>query len=776
MKHGRLGYRIAIAICFFIFIFSSCSVTRFVPEESRLLDRVTIESETDTIPLPEDIKSYTLQQPNYRLFGLTRWLLRVYSSSDPNSNSWWNRSLRKMGEAPVLIDSILTNRSVNRLEKAMAGYGYLDAIARAEVDTSLNKKARVSYLINPGSLYRIKRIEIEKKNPILPPVTMSDSLKSSYSIKIRPGNSLSPILLDEERKSITRYMRNHGFWTFSPDDIHYEADTTMTNDDVVGSKAADLRLIINGKNRYRYRIGRVIFHADYDPFESDLISKNLPRIDSTFYDDYTVYYGKRGNYMRASTFARSVSITPGNLFNEDDVERSYIKLNALPIVRNVNIRFAESNPLVDEMPADSIRLLDCYILTVPAKSKSFEAEVIGTNSAGDFGAALSLGFTNRNLFRGGELFNIKLKGAYEAISKGFHSFMEYGVESSLRFPNLLFPFLSDNMRRRLRASTEWKLGYNYQTRPEFDRIILSAQLNYSWQTYRHNRLRHTIRLIDIDYLHLPYIDPEFSASLPQTTALYNYTEQFILSTAYVLTYSSERSQEKTIANPFTARFSIQTAGNLLHAISSWTHAKKDEQGAYTMFGLNYAQFVKLDLDLAKTVLLEKDNTLAMHLGIGVAFPYGNARHIPFELRYFAGGSNSVRGWNIRTLGPGSMKLTPDKTFYDQMGDIRLDMNLEYRTKLFWKFKAAAFIDAGNVWTIRNYENQEGGLFKFDRFYKEIAWAYGLGIRLDFDFFLVRFDGGFKAYDPQQTGYDRWAILHPNFSSNFAWHIAVGYPF
>ena len=190
----------------------------------------------------------------------------------------------------------------------------------------------------------------------------------------------------------------------------------------------------------------------------------------------------------------------------------------------------------------------------------------------------------------------------------------------------------------------------------------------------------------------------------------------------------------------------------------------------------YAQFVKLDLDLAKTVLLEKDNTLALHLGFGLAFPYGNARHIPFELRYFAGGSNSVRGWSVRTLGPGSMKMTPDKTFFDQMGDIRLDLNVEYRTKLFWKFRAAAFVDAGNVWTIKEYENHQDGLFRFDRFYKEIALAYGLGLRLDFDYFLVRLDAGLKAYDPQQTGRYKWAITRPNLSSNFAWHIAVGYPF
>lgn len=773
MPSSRLTHSILAALL--LVAVSSCSVIRHVPDGEKLLDRVTIVSDVDSIPLPEDIRDYTLQQPNYRLFGMTRWQLRLYSGSNPESNNWWNRSLRKMGEPPVLIDTLLTDRTATRLARAMAGDGYLDASVRTEVDTSIYKKARVTYHIHPGQRYYIQDIAVETRNPLLPPISLNDSLSNVYQIGIRSGTPLSPIILDEERKAIARYMRNNGFWRFSSEEIYFEADTTVKGDKT-REKMANLRLIVNGRNSHPYQVGNIYFHTDYNPFESDLAVEELPRIDSIRHREYTVYYGKKGRYIRASALARSVSIIPETLFSEEEVERSYIKLNALPIIRNANIRFIERERADNLSLSDSLRIIDCHILTVPARSKSFEAEILGTNSAGDFGAALSIGFVNRNLFRGGEFFNIKLKGAYEAIREGAHSFMEYGVESSLRFPHLLFPFISENTRRRLRASTEWKIGYNYQTRPEFDRVILSAQLNYSWQTYRHSQLRHTIRLLDVDYLHLPYIDQEFAQSLPPTTALYNYTEQFILGSAYILNYTSTQSPEKIGSNPFTARFSIQSAGNLLQAISYLTNSKKDELGAYQMFGLNYAQFVKLDVDLAKTIQLEKDNSLALHIGIGAAFPYGNARHIPFELRYFAGGANSVRGWSVRTLGPGSMKVTPDKTFFDQMGDIRLDMNVEYRTKLFWKFRAAAFVDAGNVWTIRDYENQEDGLFRFDRFYKEIALAYGLGLRLDFDYFLVRLDAGLKAYDPQQTGRYKWAITRPNLSSNFAWHIAVGYPF
>ena len=195
-----------------------------------------------------------------------------------------------------------------------------------------------------------------------------------------------------------------------------------------------------------------------------------------------------------------------------------------------------------------------------------------------------------------------------------------------------------------------------------------------------------------------------------------------------------------------------------------------------MFVINYANFVKVDIYFSKSIVLDNRNKLAFHIGIGVGYPYGNSKMLPFERSYFSGGANSVRGWSVRSLGPGSMPLDSVKSFAQQIGDIRLDLNLEYRTKLFWKFEMAAFIDAGNIWTFHKDESRPNGNFDFSRFYKEIAVSYGLGLRLDFDFFLIRFDTGMKAYNPQESGRRKWAILHPNFGSNFAWHFAVGYPF
>ena len=215
---------------------------------------------------------------------------------------------------------------------------------------------------------------------------------------------------------------------------------------------------------------------------------------------------------------------------------------------------------------------------------------------------------------------------------------------------------------------------------------------------------------------------------------------------------------------------------MLYGISKMTKAGRNSAGMYELFGIPYAQFTKVDVDFSKSITIDPRNKVAYRIGVGVGYPYGNMSKLPFERSYFSGGANSVRGWSVRSLGPGSMEEQYAGSFADQVGDIRLDLSIEYRTKLFWKFEAAAFVDAGNIWLFHEDEDHPQANFDFSRFYKEIAVSYGLGLRLDFDFFLLRFDMGMKAYNPQKRGSERWAIKNPNFGDNFAWHFAVGYPF
>jgi hypothetical protein len=353
--------------------------------------------------------------------------------------------------------------------------------------------------------------------------------------------------------------------------------------------------------------------------------------------------------------------------------------------------------------------------------------------------------------------------------------LELGGEAYIHLPKFVFPFLTRRFLRRMQTSTEFAMSYNVQTRPEYDRTLSSGYIRYQWQGRTKLAPRHQFDILDIDYIYLPRTDSLFMSKLPLNAKYFGYINQFIVGMSYSYYHSTFDPAFKH-RNAHSLRFSLESSGNALYGLGAWLKWKKDDVGSYQIFNTNFAQFVKADFDYTQSIVLDERNSIAWRIGGGIGVPYGNSQLLPFEKRYYSGGANSVRAWQVRELGPGSYTPDASTTFYNQSGDIKLDLNLEYRTHFLWKFEAAAYIDAGNIWTIRDYEGQENGRFRFSEFYKEIAVGYGLGLRLDFDYFLIRFDTGMKAYDPSKRGRDRWAILKPNFGSNFAWHIAVGYPF
>ncbi len=776
--------RILCFICF-LQLLVSCSSTKYVGDGKYLLDDVKIISDNKNYKTG-DLKPYLRQQPNFKAFGLMKWQLYVYDWSGRNEKKWLSKQLRRMGEAPVILDTTLVEQSVNELERFFVNKGYTNAEVIATIDTSKRKKAVVTYEIISNQPYRISNYSMNLDDPkidsiarIKPPhrSVFSSAFRTysdDYTSLIKDSALFDRDILDKERQRLTTLLRRRGYYAFNRDYLSYVADSSFNRHQVdLDMVLKPYRLqkpdgsVIDTTHR-RYYIKDVSIVTDYDPLTLD---EGQPFVQDTVkIGDVNILYTKNRKSIRPNVLRRSNFIVPGRLYNERNVEQTYASFATLRALRNVNIRFSE----VEEN--DTMKL-NCTILTSPAKLQGFGVDVEGTNSAGDFGFASSLNYQHRNLFKGSEVFSAKVRGAYEALSNSEgNSFWEFGAEASVLFPRFVFPFLSDGFRRKIRATTELKLSYSLQTRPEFRRAILSGGWNYIWQERYNVQARHVFKLLDVDYVHLPKVDTTFKKKLPESTLLYNFTDQFIVGTGYTYSFNNYNPQNR-LRNTHSLRLSFDMAGNLLYAFSKITGAKKDSEGRYNLFGINYAQFIKGDVDFSKSIVLDNRNKLAFHVGVGVGYPYGNGKKmLPFERSYFSGGANSVRGWSVRSLGPGSMPADSVQSFADQVGDIRLDLSVEYRTKLFWKFEMAAFVDAGNIWTFHKDERRPNGNFDFSRFYKEIAASYGLGLRLDFDFFLIRFDTGMKAYNPQQSGSKRWAILHPNFKNNFAWHFAVGYPF
>lgn len=749
------------------------------------------------------MEMYIKQKPNYKTFALFKLPLFLYNLSGEDTTKWINRTLRNAGDPPVLYDSTMLDQTVVDLRRMMTNKGYLNA----EVDPIVkfkDKKAKVTYDIKAGNPYRINNYQIDVPDSVMVKRTLPvisqrkgidarglsmdiDTVLSRNSL-VRKNSLFDLDMLDLERDRVTSLFRQTGYYAFNKEYVGFEADT------MVGNNRVNLDLAIypytvrnqNGQiielPHQQYIVKDVEFRVDHNPLlDSDTV------MPTSVYekDGYVIKYGPRGQYIRPSVILENCYVRPGFLFNENMTSMTYTALSQLRILRNVNISY------IEVLDGDSTKLR-CIISCVPDKKQGVSAELEGTNSGGYFGIGAGAGYLHRNAFKGSEQFNIKLRGAYEAITPNFSSFyknyFEIGGETSLTFPRFMFPFLKSDFRRRIHASTQFNTSYTYQRRPGFfTRTVLSSGVTYIWQNRRQSLDRHIFDLVEISYVHLPKgsLDSVFYNKLSEAARQYSFKDHFILGTGYTFSRTNiKNTAERKNVPIYSLRASVETAGNLLALAAKLSGEKADELGSRKVFGTNFAQYVRATVDYSKTYYVDEKNSFAWHIGGGLAYPYGNNQQIPIQKRFFAGGANSVRGWSIRELGPGSYYFQGDGTndsrdnFYYHSGDIRLDASVEYRSKLFWIFELGAFIDAGNIWTIKNYEEQPRGEFKLNRFYKEMAVAWGLGLRLDFDFVLVRLDCGWKAYDPSgDPNTTKWPIKYPfKFSKNTAVHIAVGYPF
>lgn len=770
MKKGIL-YTILLYLALSL---ASCSATKFVPDGSYLLDEVKIHTDNKEIK-PSDMRLYVRQNPNSKWFSTIKTQLYVYNWSGRDSTKWFNRFLRKIGDAPVIYNESDAIRSQEEIAKAVQNLGYMGASVKRTTKTK-KKKLKLFYEITSGKPYIVRTLKYDISDKKIAEYLRNDSTQSM----LREGMLFDVNVLDAERQRITDYLLCNGYYKFNKDYITYTADTARNTHQV------DLTLHLlpyktyvgdTPKEHFQYKINKINFITDYDVLQSSALS-SIEINDSLHYNGFPIYY-KDKLYLRPKVLVDNLRFASGDLYDERNVQKTYTYFGRLSALKYTNIRFFETQN------GDSTQL-NCYVMLTKSKHKSISFELEGTNSAGDLGAAASVSFQHRNLFRGSETFMVKFRGAYEAISglqPGYknHNYTEYGVETSINFPNFLFPFLTSDFKRRIKATTEFGLQYNYQLRLEFSRTIASASWSYKWM--QKQKIQHRIDLLDISYLYLPWISSQFQEDYinkdkDNYILKYNYENRLIVRMGYNYSYNSAGGAlvNNTITtNSYSIRAGFESAGNILYGISKMINMRKNKDGEYAILGIPYAQYLKGDFDFAKNIIIDHRNSLAFHAGIGIAVPYGNAKVVPFEKRYFSGGANSVRGWSVRNLGPGS--FAGDGNFMNQSGDIKLDASIEYRTRLFWKFRGAAFIDAGNIWTIREYENQPGGVFEFDKFYKQIAVAYGLGLRLDLDFFVLRFDGGMKAINPKyKKAKERYPIIHPRFSRDFAFHFAVGYPF
>ena len=697
---------------------TACSTGKYVQEGEYILDKVAVvsdQSDYNASPLSQ----YVRQKEKPKLFSLFR-----------------NPFSRK----PVIYDTLQARLSCQDLMTAMQNEGYMNAGVSLYTETK-GKKLKATYLLHPGQPFLIGKVNYDIQDEGILQLLHLDQPANQ---QIKPGMRFTVETLDNERKRIAGLLSDNGYFRFNKDFIHFAADTIMGRKDI----ALTLQL------------------RKYKP------NNNSPEVDHTRYLIRDVLFQSNDSdriHLRKQVLLNATAIKEGRPYDASALQRTYNNFARLQAVKYTNIKFAE---------VPDTNLLDCHIQISTNKPSTISFQPEGTNTAGDLGAAASITYTNRNLFHGSEQLSIEFRGAYEAITglEGYQdqNYTEFSVETKLVFPRFLAPFLSKSFRRRQTASSEWAVSWDFQNRPEFHRRVFSSAWRYRWSEPKHH-LNYRFDLLDLNYVYMPWISSTFkrdyldNAENRNAILRYNYEDIFIMKTGFTVSYTDGVD---------AVRANFESAGNLLNGVSKGFGFKTNSQGQHTLFNIAYAQYVKFDFDFTHLFQFDKRNALALHAGLGVAYPYGNSTVLPFEKRYFSGGANSVRGWSVRELGPGKFKGTDGRIdFINQTGDVKLDLNAEYRSSLFWKLQGALFIDAGNIWTLRNYAEQPGGQFKFTEFYKQIAASYGMGLRLNFDYFILRFDVGMKAINPAyESEKEHWSIIHPKLSRDFDFHFAVGLPF
>ncbi len=743
-----------LAVTLVALIFAACQSTKYVDDGDYLLERVGVRGDYGTVSADE-LHDYIRQIPNSRVLGFWRLNLGIYNLSRPRDKAFSNW-LRRIGEAPVVMDSALTKRSAEQLRLYMSNHGYFNARVKDSVIITDAKKCRVQYHVTSGDEFRIGRISYSIADSTLGAIVMADTANTL----IRSGELFNVETHDLERLRIMRLLQEHGYWAFGKDYVYFMADSNRVHGVVDDQLVILNRLGDSGLGKMQAHKQSVIGRVTYSSPKSELFNSKI--IDQRCY------------------------LHTGSIFKASDVELTQRNLHALALFGMVNVKMEQTtdSALIDSIARvsnfstsqlnDSLHeVLNCNITLTTNKLQSYNVELEGTNSSGNLGAAAAFGYKHLNIFRKAETFDLKYRIATQNQfardgKERFFTF-ETGVEASVSVPKFLFPVISTlQFNRRCTPITRFAISYDYQRRPDFTKSVLSTNFSYAWTSSP--IVRHMLTPVEFSSVKVPRISDDFWTYISGSYLEYSYQSHLIMSVNY--TYTLNQQLQKLRADRgWYVRFSAETAGNFLSAVA---HAV-DDDGTRTLWNVPYAQYVKADAEVRYKMADFWNNKIVGRVYLGAGLPYGNSQALPFEKSYFVGGANSIRAWPVRGLGPGSCTSTKQR-YSNQTSDIRIEANAEYRFKVVSILEGAIFADAGNIWAWPHLSEDPDGALGKD-FYRQIAVGSGLGLRFNFDYFVLRFDAAVKLHDPSAELGSRWVIATQRFHApEIYFNFAIGYPF
>lgn len=719
---------ILITVAATLSFFVSCSTTRTLQADQYRLAGNKIEITNSKDFNPNTLTPYLKQKHR-------GWSPFLYIYNWVNGKGkGWDRFVQKIGVAPVIYDPEMVDSSVENITNHLEYLGYYGSHVKSSINVK-RKNVRVTYDVTLG-----KRIPIAAIDIVLPErgEFASDFISDTASMSVRPGSYLSESALEAESERSSASMRDKGYYTFNKNHYFFEADTLSVPD------SALLKLTIN----------------EYTRNESP---KDAVPIRKFYFDSVSISYPK-DLHIRKKVLTGLNTIKPGNIYNASQVSNTYSRLAALKVFSSVNVDMSQSDT----------NKVNSTISLSQSKLQGFKVNLEASiNSSGLFGISPQLSYYHKNIFRGGEWLNLSFMGNFQFKFKDNIRSNEFGVSAGLSFPKF-FPLPYRYFKEAV-PRTDIKLSYNYQNRPEYTRNIISTSYGYLGNVG--NRFFYQAYPLQMNVVNLFNLDPEFYNTLANDPFLRNaYQNHFDLGSGGILYYTTN-SETIPKSTYFYTRFQFDIAGNLLSAFKPLM--TKDANGSGMIWNTPFSQFVRAEVTLGRTWIFGKNDgqSIATRLVAGAGYAYGNSSALPFEKHFYGGGSNSLRGWQARTVGPGLSALDKSFVIPNQTGDMRLEANVEYRFHIVWKIAGALFIDAGNVWTLQGADTEENRLarFRWDTFGDSIAANWGAGLRLDFGFLLLRLDMGLRIHDPADVekwvGPDRWFK-----GDKYALHFGVGYPF
>ena len=711
----------------------SCSTTRVLQEDEYRLTANKIKVTNDKKFNTGTLTPYLKQKPNPSIFFGWNPFLSVYNWSN-GTDSGWDKLVEKIGQAPVIYDAELVESSIDNIKTHLEYQGYYGS----DVETDIKVKGRrvyVSYNVILG-----KRYPIYSVNYVLPDrgEFRTAFLQDTSKVSIKPGDILSEVSLEAESERSSSVMRNKGFYDFNKNHFFFEADTLSRKGE------ASLTVTVN----------------EYTRNESP---RDATPIRRYYLDKIDISYPENLN-IRPKVLKELTTLAPGEIYSEDEVNNTYSRLSALKIFSAVNIGMT---------PKDT-NLVDCSITLSQSKLQGIKANLeASSNSSGLFGISPQLSYYHKNIFRGGETLNLSFMGNFQSNFNDSVRSNEFGISAGLSFPK--FFLLPYSLFTGAIPRTDVNLSYNYQERPEYTRNIISTSYGYSGNVKNH--FFYQAYPLQMNVVRLFDLDPDFYESLSDDPFLrYAYQDHFDLGSGLMLYYTTD-AESIPKSSFFYTRFQFDIAGNLLSCFNGIM--KQDSNGTRMIWKTPYSQFVRGEITLGRTWIFGRNSgqSIATRFLAGAGYAYGNSTALPFEKHFYAGGSNSLRGWQARTVGPGLSQMDNSFVIPNQTGDMKLEANIEYRFNLFWKLAGALFVDAGNVWTLRSSGegNSQESMFRWDTFGESIAANWGAGVRLNFGFLLLRLDMGIKVHDPARV--EKWISPDLWFKRDgFTLHFGVGYPF